>query len=195
VTEFLSYEDLMQALGEETERTPEPVFVAPKPTDKGYHGRRKALMDFKMRAASLQQEAAKFQTKIERLSAEATRLTEQMAATEDDGLRATLQTRIDEETRRIEAAFAETKAILDLVEGLAAEQVEFLLPYFKAIKYPAGEEGWTYKPRPEEGPELDAFLEELRPLVMDASQADLQAMMQALDPVSTPAVPPKSSGR
>ena len=194
MTEFLSYEELMQALGEEAERTPEPVFVAPKPTDKGYHARRKALMDFKMRAADLQKEATKFQTKIERLSAEVTRLMEQLAATPDDGLRATLQTRIDEETRRIEAAFAETKALLDLTEALAAEQVEFLLPYFKAIKYPTGADGWTYKPRPKDGPELDAFLAELRPLVMDVSQADLQAMMQALDP-QTPAVPPKSSGK
>lgn len=195
MTEFLTYEELLQSLGQEAERTPEPVFVAPKPTDKGYHARRKAFMDFKMRAADLQKQATVFQTRVERLTKEVDRLTRQLAETPDEGLRLTLQTRIEEETRRIEAAYAETQELLALMDRLAEEQVEFLLPYFKAIKVPTGSDGWMYKARPKsEGPEMDAFLADLRPLVADVSQADLQAMMAALDP-QQPAVPPTSSGK
>jgi hypothetical protein len=183
MTEFLTQHELMELLGEVEERVVTPVFIAPKATDRGFAGRRDAKTKFQMRIAAILKDVELTHSKIQRLSAEIGRLNEAMKATTDEAVVNTLSARIETATGHLDAAFEDALTIGETQKEIGREQIEFLLPYFKAIKYPVGESGWEYKPRPKtEGPELEAFLSELRPLVVDVSEQDLKDMMEAIAP-------------
>lgn len=166
---FVSEEEFLASLQQEAE-TPSPrvVFVAPKPSDRGYHIRRTRVMEFSRRQTDVQTQAAKVQLKIEKVK--------------------------DSDPDTASALLGQLDGIMDAAAALVQEQVEFLLPYIKAVKYPDGE-GWRFWPRPTADEERDQFEAEARALLKDASEEEFQAMLKAAQGVGQAQVPPTNGGK
>lgn len=104
---YLSVEEFEAMLQAETEDAPTatPVFVAPRPTDRGFYARRERAIEFSRQQMAAAAEVANLEGSVAGL------------ATPDAGLLAEL-----------DAALARQKAVLD-------DQVEFVLTFVRAIKY------------------------------------------------------------
>lgn len=167
---YVSEEEFLAGLqAEEEARTPRVVFVAPKPSDRGYHIRRGRVMEFTRRQTEVTTQAAQVRLRLDKLDPD-----------DVDGADALL-TRLD--------------GILQLGRDLLDEQVEFLLPYVRAVKYPDGE-GWRFWPRPTaDGEERERFEAEARALLKDASEEEFQAMLKAAQGVGQAQVPPTNGGK
>lgn len=166
---YVSEEEFLASLqAEEEARTPRVVFVAPKPSDRGYHIRRGRVMEFTRRQTEVTTQAAQVRLRLDKLDPD-----------DADGADALLE-KLD--------------GILALGGKLLDEQVEFLLPYVKAVKYPDGE-GWRFWPRPTADGERDQFEAEARALLKDASEEEFQAMLKAAQGVGQAQVPPTNGGK
>ena len=156
-----------------------PVFVAPKPTDKGFYRRRKAQLEFARRQMAVQAETTKIQTQMQATQSE-------MAAAGEDA-------------KRVEELAGQSFALLERLNELLAEQqafvdeqVEYLAPFIRAIKEPREDGTWGYRPRPFAAEEQAAFDAEVRDLLRESSQAEFDAMLKAASGQgAAPAVPPK----
>ena len=65
---YMTEEEFLASLQQEAEPpSPRVVFVATKPSDRGYHIRRTRVMEFSRRQTDVQTQAAKVQLKIEKV--------------------------------------------------------------------------------------------------------------------------------
>lgn len=167
---YVTEDEFLASLAAEEEApTPRVVFVAPKPSDRGYHIRRTRVMEFNRRQTDVQTQAARVQLKMEKVK--------------------------DSDPDAAAALLAQLDGIMDTAAALIQEQVEFLLPYVKAVKYPEGE-GWRFWPRPTaDGEERERFEAEARALLKDASEEEFQAMLKAAQGVGQAQVPPTNGGK
>ena len=167
---FVSEAEFLASLqAEEEARTPRVVFVAPKPSNRGYHIRRTRVIEFTRRQTDVQTQAARVQLKLDKVK--------------------------DNDTEAADALLAQLDGIMDASAALIQEQVEFLLPYVRAVKYPEGE-GWRFWPRPTaDGEERERFEAEARALLKDASEEEFQAMLKAAQGVGQAQVPPTNGGK
>jgi molecular chaperone GrpE (heat shock protein) len=180
VGEVLRFEDLeaeWQANEGDEQATRVPVFVAPKPTDKGFYKRRMAQLEFARRQMQVSSDMAKVQAEMERV--------QRAAANETDPAR---------QTELAEQSFQMLDKLDDLLAAQAAfvdEQIDFLLPFVRAINELKPSGVWGYRPRPYAAEEQDAFDEEVRELLRESSQEEFDAMLKAASGQgATPAVPP-----
>lgn len=197
MTEFLSRDELLAVLETEEEREPGVVFVAPTVTDKGYHKRRVAQLDFLKRRTAIGTEMARLQAKMERYRHEGEAAQKTLDEAEDEAAQAAAQAKVDALAEQVAGTLATLDGMMERQQAFMAEQVEFLLPYIEAIRYPAPNGAWTYKRRPKDDVEAyQAFQNEARSLLAETSEEDFQRMLEAVAPSGgSPAVPPKSGGK
>lgn len=179
MNQFVNQEEFEAWLAEQGEARPTraPVFVAPKLTDKGFYKRRQAQLEFARRQMQVSADMAKVQAQMQDIQ-------RQSEAAEDPARRAELE--------------AQSFALLGKLDGLMEaqarfvdEQVEFLLPFIRAIKDSRPDGTWGYRPRPYGKAEQAVFDAEARELLRDSSQAEFDAMLRAASGQgATPAVPP-----
>lgn len=213
---LLTEEEFLASLEAEEGRPPSaiPVFMPPKPTDRGYVHRREKALDYQRRAMAVQTAVGQMQTqfapvqaRLNEIVALQTQLGEEKAQLEATGA-ATVA--IDDALVKLEgeatALAGQTFALLEEINKLSAsqveflnEQVEFLLPYIRAIKYPSSADGATsarYWARPYGGEDLERFEAEARALLRDSTQNQFNNMLAAVTGQGgQQAVPPKSAGR
>jgi hypothetical protein len=196
VTEFLSRDELLALLKTEEEREPGVVFVAPTATDKGYHKRRVAQLDFMKRRTLIATEVAKLQAKMERYRHE-TEAAQKALDEADEADKTAAQARVDALTDQMTATLASLDGMMERQQAFLGEQVEFLLPFIGAIRYPAPNGAWTYKKRPKDDVEAyQAFQNEARGLLAETTEEDFERMLEAVVPSGgQTAVPPKSGGK
>lgn len=196
MTEFLSRDELLALLETEEEREPGVVFVAPTVTDKGYHKRRVAQLDFMKRRTAISAEVAKLQATMERYGHEAAAA--QKALDEaDEADKAAAQARVDTLAEQMAGTLTSLDGMMERQQAFLGEQVDFLLPFIGAIRYPAPNGAWTYKQRPRNDVEAyQAFLDEARALLTETSEEDFERMLEAVVPSGgQTAVPPKSGDK
>ncbi len=217
---FVSQDDFDALLAQdEPDLSPQPVFVQPKITERGYYTRRERLLRYQARQTTViqelqaqQREATKLERQAERVTANIAALekakADSQAATEAAGREfdaSSYDQQIAEAQDEIEKLEEQGADIAGKVEGLVtqsndifAEQVELILPYIKAIKYPQPDETVKYWMRPkEDGPDLAEFEDAVRPLLRDASEEAFQGMLDAIRGTGNGAraVPRKSGSR
>lgn len=107
MAEYVSVEEFEAMLAEENAGAPSavPVFVAPKPTDRGFYARRERALEFSRQQMAAAAEVAGLEKRIKG------------QVEPDAGLLVDL-----------DAALGRQKAVMD-------EQVEFVLAFVRAIKY------------------------------------------------------------
>lgn len=209
MTQLLTVEEFEQLLTTEEEQArPRPVFVAPTKRDTAYHKRRIATLEFQRQQVALQTEVTQGQARMAQLNERMNGVNQRLAGLAARRAAGDDEAEIETEERQAQAEQAQlTEQLFALMPGLdealvkqAAfldQQVAFLLPFIRAIKYPptTPDGSWSYKARPwgrEQQAEFDA---EARALLEESSEEEFQQMLDAATAQGQGAVPSRSGGK
>lgn len=216
---LISQEEFEKMLeGGEPDLSPYPVFVAPKPTDRGYYRRREMLMRYQQRQAAVIQEAQTLQQAATKADRRMTRVEERVAALEKERDAAASAAQAEGAAfdparwnEQIEAAQAEgdtlndealkamarANELLAQADGFLADQVDLILPYIRGIKYPQADGTVQVWPRPkDDDDEIAEFEVKARALLQDISEDDWTTMVNAVTGQGqNRVVPTKNSSR
>lgn len=192
--ELITQEEFDRLLeDQEPDLAPFPVFVQPKKTDRGYFSRRETLMRFQTAQARLAtdyQDIQRSANKIDKRTADIRERLEVLETAREasgDAADRDLTLKIDdlkEELERLEdeASPLRTKllALVTQLDEAIEGQIEIIMPYIRAIKYPQADGSATFWPRPSGGDDLARFESDVRTLLKDVSEEDFEKMTNAI---------------
>jgi len=179
---------------EEPDLAPYPVFVQPRKTDRGYFNRRETLMryqtaqakivgdyqDIQRQANKLDKHSAAVRESLDALKAARDAAEEGADTTDLDRQIANLQDELDQTEEDAAPLRVKMMDMIGQVDEVTAAQVNIILPYIKAIKYPQPDGTATYWMRPADGDDLAAFEADARTLLKDISEEDFTTMTDAI---------------
>lgn len=212
--DYISQEEF-EALLDEADLSPRPVFVQPKMTDRGYFTRRESVMKYRQgqaklirEAQGLEREQKKFFKQAERVGSTLDRLEKAKAdgiaaasevgnaydASAIDGQIAEAEAERDALEEQVEVIARKLEAISEETAKFGDLQVDLILPYIRAIMYPQADGTAKYWARPKDIHGAGEFEEAARALLRDAPGNEFERMLDAITGAgdASRAVPPKS---
>lgn len=179
---------------EEPDLAPYPVFVQPKKTDRGYFNRRETLMRFQAAYGRLGTDIQDIQRTAAKLATHRTVVRENLdglTAARDEAEEGADTTDLDRQIANLsdelsqaddEAIQLDAKALALLEQFTKAQegQIDIILPYIRAIKYPQADGTATFWMRPAGGDDLARFETDVRALLKDISEEDFTTMTNAI---------------
>lgn len=173
---------------------PYPVFVQPKKTDRGYFTRRETLMrwqtaqakfatayqDIQRETGKLDKQSAAVRESLDNVKAARDAAEEGADTTDLDRQIANLQDDLDRIQDESAPLLAKMMGLVGQLDEAVEGQVEIILPYIKAIKYPQPDGSSSFWVRPSAGDDLAQFETDARALLKDISEEDFTTMTNAI---------------